>query len=88
MTIQAAEKADSSLLDFTGKIVYVAVENGFYGIESEKGNKYLPTNLPDTLKEDGLKVRVKAKKLQNTLGIQMWGEYITITDIKTATHSD
>jgi hypothetical protein len=71
-------------LEFTGKIIYVPQEQGFYGIASETGKKYVPLNLVDILEQqklplqDGLLVHIKAEKNEPTLGIHLWGEYINI----------
>jgi len=65
----------------TGTIKYIPLEGGFYGIETEKGEKYLLLNLPEEFKKDGLKVWFKAK-LRKRATIQMWGRPIEILEIR------
>jgi len=65
----------------TGTIKYIPLEGGFYGIETDKGEKYLPLNLPAEFKEDGLKVWFKAKPRRGAT-IQMWGKPVEILEIK------
>lgn len=68
-------------LEFWGQVVHIAVEGGFYGIESQEGSKYLPLNLPEMFKKEGLQVQVKAEKATGILGIQMWGQSIRLLSI-------
>ena len=66
-----------------GKVVYVPLEGGFYGIEErDSGNKYLPLNLPETFQKADIEVQVQAKKVKDISGIHMWGEYIHIQTIE------
>lgn len=67
--------------NFEGKVVYLAMEGGFYGIISREGRKYLASNLPSLLQQANLRVRGKAVSQPNTLGIHQWGEYIQLLDI-------
>ena len=69
------------IISATGTIKYIPLEGGFYGIETEKGEKYLPLNLPAEFKKDGLKVWFKAKPRRGAT-IQMWGKPVEILEIK------
>jgi len=75
--IQKIEKT----LERVGTIRYISLEGGFFGIETEKGERYLPLNLPEKFKKDGLKVWFKAKPKKGTT-IQMWGKPVEILEIK------
>ncbi|OQW93389.1 MAG: hypothetical protein BWK79_11410 [Beggiatoa sp. IS2] len=79
--LNAADLQPSTSVTFTGKIVHVAVEGGFYGIQSTQGSKYLPISLPALLKYDGLTVQVQAEIAKEILGLQMWGQYIRLRNI-------
>lgn len=68
--------------NFCGKIIYIPLEGGFYGLESNKGNKYLPVNLPDNLKQHGLSIQAKLVKVEGMMGLHMWGEYVRILNIR------
>lgn len=70
---------------FTGKVVYVPVEGGFYGIINAQGERFIANNLPDLLKQDGLSVTLQAMGAENTLGIHMWGQYIDLQNIAVTT---
>jgi len=72
----------STTPNFCGKIIYVPLEGGFYGLESNKGNKYFPVNLPENLKQHGLSIQAKLVKVEGMMGLQMWGEYVRILNIR------
>jgi hypothetical protein len=66
-----------------GKVIYIPLEGGFYGIEERAtGNKYLPLNLPEAFQKAGIEVKVQAKKAKDIRGIHMWGEYIHIQTLE------
>jgi len=72
---------EEDIISIAGTIKYIPLERGFYGIITEKGDKYLPINLPEEFKKDGLKIEFKAK-LKKIATIQMWGKPIEILEIK------
>ena len=43
--------SSSEVISANGTIEYIPLEGGFYGIETGKGEKYLPLNLPDEFKK-------------------------------------
>lgn len=66
-----------------GKVVYIPLEGGFYGIEERAtGNKYLPLNLPESFQQAGIEVKVQANKAKDIRGVHMWGEYIHIQTVE------
>lgn len=79
-TIAATESTET--VTFTGQIIQVPIEGGFYGLVSKtRSSRYIPVGLPDLLKQDGLWVNVTGKKAEDKLGIHMWGEYLHILQI-------
>ena len=64
-----------------GTVRYIPLEGGFYGIETDKGEKYLPLNLPEEYKKDGLKVWFRGRP-KKTATAQMWGTPVEILEIK------
>jgi len=73
--------ADDKSLSFQGEVVFIEIEGGFYGIIDQNGQKYLPSNLPDILKQNGLKVRGTAQLKSGKLGFKQWGKMIDILEI-------
>jgi len=65
-----------------GTIRYIPLEGGFYGIETDRGERYFPLNLKAELKKDGLRVWFKAKIRKDAATIHMWGKQIEILQIK------
>lgn len=83
LSFSGVSSAQLANVPFTieGKVIYLAMEGGFYGIISDDGRKYLATNLPSMFQQNNLTLRGKAISQPNTLGIHQWGEYIQLLDI-------
>lgn len=62
----------------TGKVTYVNLSGGFWGIQGNDGQKYQPTNLPNHHKKEGKKVTLKVKEAENGFSIFMWGQMVEI----------
>lgn len=67
-----------------GKVNYFNVEGGFWGITDQSGGKWLPVNMPEQLKMEGRKVKVKAKEIDGD-SIFMWGTMVKIISFETIT---
>lgn len=78
----ATNTPDAAKTPINGKVVYVAVEGGFYGLVSEDGQRYLPTDLPREFRQDGLPVRVRLEPLPATVGFRMWGTKVRLLTIE------
>ena len=74
-------KKEKTLISETGTVKYIPLEGGFYGIITDKGDRYLPINLPEEFKQDGLKVEFKAR-LKKIVTIHGWGKPIEILKIR------
>lgn len=81
MLIFPSTHAEEKPLTFQGEVVFVEIEGGFYGIVDQNGQKYLPSNLPDVLKQKGLKVRGTAELKSGKMGFKQWGKMIDIIEI-------
>ena len=73
-------------LEITGTVEYVQLEGGFWAIEGETGpgetQTYEPTNLPESFKVDGQRVRVRAKIREDMASIYQAGPIIEIRSIE------
>ncbi len=67
-----------------GRVQFLNLEGGFYGIITDSGNKILPLNLAKEFAQNGAVVRIKGK-VKNVLTIQQWGTPFTITEIELIT---
>lgn len=61
-----------------GKIVYMPIEGGFWGVIDDKGNEWLPMDMPDELKKDGLMVILEVRKIKDAFSIYNWGMPVEI----------
>ncbi|HOI13060.1 MAG TPA: DUF333 domain-containing protein [Methanoculleus sp.] len=65
-----------------GTVTYIDLEGGFYGIVTDDGRNYLPTDLPTEYRQDGLRVQFSADVQDDAAGIQMWGTPVEIRSIE------
>lgn len=72
---------DAPLLHKEATVVLVPLEGGFYGLVTDDGRHYDPTNLPATMRRTGLKVHFTARLLPSAAGTHMWGQRIELIDI-------
>lgn len=65
---------------FVAEVRWIPLEGGFYGLVTDDGRKFIPLNLPETFKKEGLKIRVKGR-VENVVTIHMWGTPFEIYEI-------
>jgi len=66
----------------SGTIVFVPLEGGFFGIAGDDGRNYLPLDLGQEFRVDGLRVAFEAEEAPDTATIQMWGTPVNVTSIE------
>ena len=66
----------------TGTIRYIDLEGGFYGIETDDGQKLDPVNLPEELQKDGLRIEARVEELRDRVSIRMWGTLVRIVEFR------
>jgi hypothetical protein len=64
-----------------GRVQFLNLEGGFYGIIIDSGKKLLPMNMTKEFAQNWAIVRVKGK-VKDVMTIQQWGTPFTITDIE------
>jgi hypothetical protein len=67
---------------FIAKVRWISLEGGFYGLVAEDGEKFLPLNLPDDFRKDGLMSRVRGIIKKDVATIYMWGTPLEIVEIE------
>ena len=78
---QDSKHETSDTVQFTGKIVHLDLEGGFWGIVCDGGEKYRPMDLPADFQTDGLRVKGRLKSRPDVMGIHMWGAVVEVVDI-------
>lgn len=73
---------DKDIVEGSGTITYINLEGGFYGIVADDGEHYVPINLPQEFKVDGLRVRFKGKIRDDLVSIYMCGTLLELIYIK------
>jgi hypothetical protein len=82
MLAGCVNKKSDNTLSFDATISFISLEGGFYGIIAESGEKYDPINLETEFQQDGMKVKIKARKRDDLSSFHMWGQVIEIFDIE------
>jgi hypothetical protein len=70
-------------LEFTGVVVYIEIEGGFFALRTNAGTTYEPVNLPERFTVNGMKVRVTARSRADLGSYRMVGPIIEIRSIET-----
>ena len=71
-----------------GTVVWQTLEGGFFAIHTDDGKKYDPINLPEAMKQDGLRISVQARLKEGAVSFHMYGPIIEIVDTTSAEASD
>ena len=66
-----------------GTVSYQDIGTGCWGIIDESGNEWRVVNMPEQLKFDGKKVKVKAKTAKEEFSTFMWGKPIEVISFST-----
>ncbi|HMQ07427.1 MAG TPA: hypothetical protein PKC30_09010 [Saprospiraceae bacterium] len=65
-----------------GNVVYVPIEGGFWGVMTKKNRNYLPMEMPESLKKDGIEVTLKVRMVKDAVTMFMWGLPVEIIEYK------
>jgi hypothetical protein len=74
------------MIEARGTVHYVTNIEGtsFWGIESEDGRRFEPSNLPEAFMQDGMKVEFKGYLLKDWASYNYYGEIVEIVEIRSA----
>lgn len=70
--------AAGKVLKITGKVIYLELEGGIWGVIDSQGREWLPVNLPDELMEAGIEVALEATLVDDFFAGDMWGTAIEL----------
>ena len=69
-------------MQITGKVTYVNLSGGFWGIQGDDGQQYNPLNsLPSNFHKEGLRGNAKVSP-SKSFSIFMWGRNVDIKNIE------
>lgn len=72
-------------VSLVAEVRWIPLEGGFYGLVTQDGRRFLPINLPDEFRKDGLKVSVRGR-IKEVPTIYMWGKPLEIHTIEVYNH--
>lgn len=79
--MELTEKLNDSM-QLQGKVVYLTMEGGFFGVVTKDGRKLLPMNLPKQFQQDGAVIQFSGKVLTDIVTIQQWGTPFKFQDVE------
>lgn len=68
-------------VSLVAEVRWIPLEGGFYGLLTQDGRRFLPINLPDEFRKDGLRVTVKGR-IKEVATIYMWGKPFEVHKIE------
>lgn len=75
-------------ISFTGTVVYLNFEGGFWGIIADDGQRYDPIDLPKDLQKEGLRVEGKIRPRRDVAHFHMWGNIVEILELRKITGTE
>jgi hypothetical protein len=60
-------------MEINGKVEFIDIGPGCWGITDDKGNNWRVINMPSSMKVPGTVVSVTAKKVKEDVSLFMWG---------------
>lgn len=69
-------------LAYRGTVKYFNLEGGFFGIVTDKGEKFLPQGLALEYQQDGAVIEFSGEIIKGMMTIQQWGTPFTISELK------
>jgi len=81
-TTGAQMKVEQAKFSRTGTIQFIAIEGGFYGIITEKGEKLLPMNLDPQYLINGTIISFEGTYIKDLVTIQQWGRPFRISKVQ------
>jgi hypothetical protein len=79
--IEPVRDSIAPIIEGSGTVVFLPIEGGFFGIISDDGAKYDPTNLEPGFKKQGLKIKFTARTRRDVESVHMWGTMIDIIEM-------
>ena len=66
----------------TATVKYIAIEGGFYGLETADGQQFLPRNLNKNYQTDGTVIRFTFEPVEGVMTTQQWGTLVRLSDVE------
>lgn len=69
-------------LPYRGRIEFIELEGGFYGIITTQGEKLLPLNLKPSYMQHGMKIEFSGHRNNDVMTIMQWGQAFTLAEVR------
>ena len=64
-------------------VKHMSIEGGFWGLFDQQGRKWLPVNLPEQLKREGVEANCTLEEMPDVVTSYNWGTPVRITSFET-----
>lgn len=81
-TSTVTEEASQKSTEIAAKVIYLEFEGGFWGIETQAGEKLLPMNLNKEFQQKDLNIWVEGEVMEGVITMHQWGKPFKVTHIK------
>ncbi|MBD3584974.1 hypothetical protein HHX48_04385 [Salinimonas sp. HHU 13199] len=80
--IETEQAMQSTSKEISGTLIYKNLEGGFFGFDSDKGNKYTLRNLPPEFKKNGIKLQVNGRVRNDIMTFTQYGDVFEVESVK------
>jgi hypothetical protein len=80
--VSTQSSVQASTVTVSGTVVFRDKDGGFFGILTDNGGQYEPSNLGPQYETDGLHVTITGKLATSRLGAHSWGNPIEIDRVQ------
>ncbi|MFK8105371.1 MAG: hypothetical protein AB8G15_22855 [Saprospiraceae bacterium] len=67
----------------SGTVKFQNLGMGFWGVIGDNGEEWRPVNMPEQLKSEGAKVKLKIEVLTEDMSMFMWGKAVKLISFHT-----
>ena len=82
VNVDLSNKEKKMDFQYRGTVKYFKMEGGFFGIETDKGQKFLPMKIADkSVLQDGAIIEFSGDQISGMMTIQQWGTPFEVTKV-------
>jgi len=83
VNVDLSDKGNKVVYQYRGTVKYLNLEGGFFGIVTDKGQKFLPMKIVDkSVLQDGAIIEFSGDRIVGMMTIQQWGTPFEVTKVK------
>ena len=80
--ITVKNTAKETAMIIVGRIIHKRFEGGFFALDADDGNKYLPMGLPKEYRQHGLRVKVSGEVINDLATTVQYGKPLRVISVE------